>query len=818
MVNFFDQYDPPSETAVAAPPLAGETRNFFDQYDPPPATVASPAVAMPPPIGTDEFGTPIFDTETPEGKQAASDARRGPEKVLEGVTMGILPHIEAAATAMGGVPYSQGLQDARDFTTQTTKDNLIASALSEGAGSLIPALGLFGAATPAVAAAGRAIPYVGSAMARALIGAGLGGASAAGHDIGSGETGSIGSDTVYGAGTGALLSSAGDLAGAGVQAVPNMASGLLQGVRNISTNAGREGVVGQILREAGGGFQNQTAVSPISGLTLRAAQSTGNPGIASLEDAMALQPGIQDGPLGSKVTNGRTPDQSAAIARSLVGSDAGIEPTTLVNQASSRGVSAIQNTNDALSNEENAAWNSMALKGVRLNGPALARSIDQDVTGLPASWRDSIIGSQGKLAPFMTELNELKSDASIQDINSIRSRVLGVVRDVRSGPQPDSVTASAGNKLADSILDRIGQDPAMTGTPSQTTTFPSPPPNNPPTQSPAGITVFRPQPQTPVPITIPGAPPNTAAWNAYAHARDFTRNFNQAKGYNEFDNILHPNNQGNMQGNPEKQFGQFFDMTGGTSSGLERLKGLVDFARQSGLNDNASELEGATGQYLKSAVLKQARAGNGLDATDRPATNLSTLESTANKLAPALSGSIAASVAPDIQAAGNAASLVNRPSVISGGTNSKTYERLKNNDLVSAIIGQSGSSALGAAAGGYGGYKAGEPFGVPASVSIPAGMLAGAAGGRFLGPVAGKAISHIPGASAAITGPSNAIQKQLWQALMDTPSYNRSIATPMISGPSLGQPGIASATTSALARALMNPAARNALPTNGVSP
>lgn len=821
----------------------------------PVAPTATPP-AMPTPIGTDEYGTPIFDQSTDEGKAAGADARRGPEKVLEGATFGMLPQIGAGMSALAGNSdrqpsseiYADTLKNMRDYTAQTSKDNPVASGVLEGGGGLIPTLASFGAAGPLIQGAARAVP-AGGAMARALLSGAFGGANAAGHDVGTGETSALGSDTAKGVGMGALLSGAGDAVGRGVvQPLVNMGSGLYQGIKNVATNAGREGVVGQILREVSGGFPDQAATAPVPGLTLRAAQATGNPGVAALERTMASDPGVQSGVSGDAVKNGYTPNQMDAVRTALVGSDAGIEPSVLTNQASSRGVKAIQDTNDALGGVEKSLWTAPVLKNVQLNGPGIAAGVSQDVAGFPASWRDAVTGPQNKLGSYLNELHELGDNASIPDVNSVRSRLLGVARDAASGPQPDSVTAAAANKMAGSILDRMGSDPGITGTAPSTKFFMTEPMQMTHVEVPDPVTIRATAPaansnvsggdagiptlqsggipspnqfaithpiavsnQVPTPIHIrassdAGSAANPDAWNAYQTARDFTRGFNNAKGYDEFNNILHPNSQGNMQGNPEKQFGQFFDTTGGTTAGLERLKGLVDFARQSGLEPNAREMEGATGQYLKAAILRQARAGNGLDMIGQPATNPATLASTANKLAPALNATPASSaVAPDVQAAGNAAELLNRPSTLRGDTNSTTYEKLRNHDLVSAIVGQSGSSALGAAAGGYAGYRAGEPLDVPARVSVPLGMLAGATGGRFLGPAIGRAVSHIPLVSSAVTGPSNAIQHQLWESLADLPSYQRAIATPMLTGPGVGQPGMASTATRGLARALLEP-------------
>lgn len=707
-------------------------------------------------IGVDMSGMPVW--ENPEDQKMQADTNlRGLEKVGEGASLGLFPYASAAARMLAGTPFSQGLKEARDYTAQTSKDQPLFSAIGEGVGGIIPTVATFGAAGPVAAAARAAvpgIPYV-APLARAILSApaariaaatGLGAANSAGHDIGSGQTDTLAADTARGAGIGGLMQGAGEVAGPLLQAVPNAAQSLMAGGRNIFTNAGQQGVVGQVLREAGGDFPNQAATSPIPGLALRVPQATGNPGLASLESTLASEPGMQRGDLGDFVTNNRTPNQVSALAHAMVGSDAGIEPSVLTNQASARGTEAIQNLDEGLRGVQRNLWQDPAMQGIRLNSPAIAAGVQQDVAQLPASWRNAVTGPQNRLGAYMDELNELGPNASINDINSVISRLRAAGRAAGSGPQPDAVTAAAANHMANSVLDRIGADPAMIGSP--------------------------------------------AASNAYQTARTFTREFNGAKGFNEFNNILHPNSQGNMQGNPERQFGQFFDTSGGTDAGLQRLQGLSTFARQAGLGQHADELEGAARQYLGAAVMKQARAGNGLNAIGQPQTNLATLASTANKIAPALNATpMTAPMVGDVQAAGNAAELLNRPSIMRGGTNSTTYERLKQNDLVNAILGQSATSGLGALAGGYAGYRY-APEGVPAYVSVPGGAMAGAMLGSRAGPAVGSMISHTPVLRSIGAGTSEGIRRQVLEALSNMPAYNQAVATPMLTGPALSQPGM----------------------------
>lgn len=785
-----------------APPAVANADPFGAAGFTPNAT-ATPAVSapMPTPAGFDEFGTPFFDSNTAEGKAANREVRQIPLKAAEGATLGLLPHVLAGAGALGGVPYREGLQHAREDLTQANQDQPIASALSEGAGSLLPTMLGYRAAAPAIEAASTYAPRVGGFLARTLLGGALGGVSTAGHDIGAGTTDTIGSDVAHGAGTGAALSGASELLGRAIlQPITNMGASLYQGGKNIYSGAGKQGVVGQILREASGDFTNDAARSPIPGITLNAAQATGNPGVAALTNTMAPDMAGTVRTPGQMVQGGKTPDQVSALARAIVPGYAGEEPQTLVNAAGSRGTQSIINLNDALRGTERSLWGAPALQSAALNGPGIAAGVAQDVAQYPASFRDAITGPQAPLGAYIRELHELGPNASIADINSVRSRLLGAARSAASGPRPDAVTAAAANRMASHIVDRMGVDPAIAGIPSVLT---------PPVTE---LHAIPGEPGVTVPVQIGSSattatPPNPAALTAYQTARDFTRQFNQAKGYNEFNAILHPNSQGNMQGNPEKQFGQFFDLSGGTGAGLDRLSGLTRFARDSGHNIPANEVEAAARDYVRAATLKAARGGGQLTAAGDPIINPATVAKVANTISPAIGqSSMTSPLAPAMRDIGDTAQLLNRPATLRGDMNSTTYEKLRANDLVSAIVGQSGSSALGAALGGYGGYRTGEALDRPAWQSVPIGMALGATLGNRAGPLMGKAIASTPILRGMVSGPSSDIQRRLAVALSSLPEYQAALRTPMQGGPRVMQPGLTSDITSALGRALIAPA------------
>ena len=697
-------------------------------------------------------GRPIYDESTPEGSAAAhamqNTETRMLEKVGEGATLGLLPYGVAAAKRVAGTPWDQGLKEAQNYTAQTSSDYPDASAVAEGVGSMLPLARIYSFAKPAVEAAARVAPRVGGYLANTILGAGVGGASSAGHDIGMGQTDNLGHDIATGLALGGGLSAIAPVIGRGLQAIPNMARGLYTGLKNIYGTSGQEGIAGNVLREFSGNFANGTATPPIPGLALRTAQSTGNPGLMALEDALGpTQSGTAVAP-GQQVIKGTTPDQRMTLAQALLPGYAGEEPAILLNGASANGVNALGKVNAALKDIGQQKWNDPALASVQFNGPRIASNVSQDIAGMPASWRNEVTGPQGTLGPFINELHELGPNASIADINSIRSRLLTAARDAASGPSPNSVKAAAANAMADNIITHMGTDPGF----------------------------------------------NPVAMKAYQDARDFTRGYHKATGYNEFDSVFHPNGSGNMQGNDEKLFGRFFDTNNGTGAGLERLGGLANFARTHGANDVADNLEQAMQNYHRTSILNAARTGGQVDAAGNPIINPAAMSKAVDVNMPAVVNSpvqLSPGVAPiahELSNVGTAAGFLNRPAAVTGARGSATFDRLKSNDLVSAILGQSGSSALGAGLGGYEAYQNG-PESISPFVRIPLGMVAGAAASHLVGPLAGKAINAFPMTRALTSGPATAIEKKLAGALADPQEYNRLMQVLMPEGPDMLAPG-----------------------------
>jgi hypothetical protein len=741
-----------------------------------------PDEALPPTSVDPESGAIFFTPRTEAEQKAANDfyagQTRGAEKVGEGATGGMLPFGIAALRSATGVPFGQALQDARDYTKAS--DDLPASDALEAAGSFLPTAKVVTAARPLVAGARAMMPRAGEFLANALLGSGIGAATTAGHDIGRGDTGNLARDTGVSALLGGALSSAAPLIAKAVQAPLNIGQSLYTGARNIWTDAGQNGIAGTILREASGQFPNDAAATNVPNLSLRTAQVTGNPGIASLEATLAPNPGgIATNEL-DYVQNGRTPRQISTLAQSLVPGYRGEEPQILLNQISTRGIGAINAINNDLSDVGRGLWQDPALGRIRLDGPSIANAVAADVKKLPASFRNEITGPQSSLAPFLDEIDELPPSASIADLNSIRSRLLGVARDAGSGANPNSVRRAAASGLADSLLSNMSNDVAFAGRPSAVV--------------PGGISQNIGPDGTVTPVHVPAQltpaiPADPEALAAYQAARDFTRTHNMLTGYNEFNSILRPNRAGNIQGNAESQFGQFFDPTQGTAAGAQRLNDLAEFARTHGLNGQADDLENASRDYLRASILARSRAGAGVNAAGDPIISPASIAKLTDITQPtAASVPMLNPIATSLRDAGDAAGLLNRPSTLRGDTNSTTFEKLRNNELISAVLGQSGSSALGGALGAYGGYKA-TPEGVSPLAGALAGGAAGVVGGSRIGPTVARALAHTPPVRLLMGGQNKAVESLLGQALADPEVYNRLMNSYMAVGPSLNAPG-----------------------------
>ena len=796
-----DTFDP---FAAAGFRQADAPARMSDPFDPfAAAGFAAPAQAPAPPRPKVLFvapnGRPIFDDPALNAKIDDNNLRMG-EKMAEGATFGMFPHIVAAVRSLGGTPYSQALQEARDYTKQTSEENPALATAGEVGGSLASTTGLANVLTRAAAkvfpSVGRYIMASGDpgtkltrrVLEGAATGAGVGGAVAAGNNIGQAGGVNFFQDTAHGAGMGAGLGAGVPLIGAGLQAFGNIGRGAFNAARNALSDQGRDAVAGQIVREAAGDFAATPAVSPIPGLALRPAQATGNPGLASLERTIG-SPTAQSGE--DVVQMGVTPRQTLAVLDTLVGpGNAAANPNTLLNASSQKGVGTIRAIDAALKGRADELWNDPVLENVVFHGPTLAQGVAKTVSQLPASWRDAVIGPQAPLKAFLREIEELGPNATIKDINSVRSRILEAERDALSGAKPDRVTGTAAGKLADALLDQMDRSPTFAGTTTAAFT---------PSMLASGATA---------PTNVVVQPPNTAARDAYQRARDFTRVYRTTRGYPEFDPIFRRNYAGNIVGNDEALFSKFFDTRAGTSAGAQRLQDLIDLAEQSGYPNLAKQLGEQMQTHVRSMVNSAGR-GAVEDAAGRLRPNVSDLAYTGETMLPTVGNTPAlASLKPDLEAVTAASRLLGRPMATRSEFGSPTYDKLRNEQLISAILGQSGSSALGALGGGAAGYYY-APKDLPPEGKL-AMTLGGAIGGGALGKTYGGNLTKIPGMKYLTNKVNQSaledIKRRIATGLASDADYQALLAAKSYSMPNIGDEGAVSRLSDVLARRGVGPA------------
>jgi len=806
MAQPFDPFAAAGFGGASAPPPQAEPEGMSAPFDPfgaagfaqvapdaPTQTVAKPP--RPKVLAVMPDGRPIFDDPALNNKITENNLRIG-EKMGEGATFGLLPHIVAGVRSLFGTPYQQGLAEARKFTNDTSEEMPGVSMAAEAMGGLAPG-GLIGKAAQ-FGTAGR-VPALAEKAARgAAMGGAFGAANTAGHNVGMGTMDNFAPDLKTAFLVNAGLGGGIPIVGAGLQAGANTGRALVNAFRNAATEGGRGAVAGQILKETMGDFTGTPATSPIPGVTLRPAQATGNPGLASLERTL--------GPAGATtaedvVQNGMTPRQTGALIEHLVGPDnAARTPTAIVNEASQRGVGTIRALDAALGGRERELWQDPALANVTFHGPTMAQGVARSVAQLPASWRDAITGPNATLGSFLKELGELGPNATIQEVNSVRSRILAAARDAAAGANPDSVKAQAARSMADAVINQMEQAPAFAAAAQPATTRVVWEPS-------ASIEHFGPARRV---VDVPATPSGDAAREAYQRARDFTRQYNTTLGFPEFDPIFTRNYAGNITGNDEAIFGRFFDPRAGTSAGASRLQDLIDFATANGNPNLANQLSGDMQQYLRALVAARGRASTAVDAAGRPAVNVRDLAAAGENLGPVVEKTPAlAPAASDLTTAVQTARLLGRPSSVRSDTGSPTYDKLKNDQLIAAILGQSGSSALGMLGGGAAGYRYTPDDAGPLTTAAMTG--GGALAGALLGRTFGGKLTSLPLANKVtnwVNEPARKeIEKLLAGGLGSEAELQRLLSLRPHQMPNLSDPGAVSNLADIIARQSLSPSA-----------
>jgi hypothetical protein len=302
---------------------------------------ASKPPPMPVPIGTDDLGRPIFNMATSEGAKAnatiADMTGRITEKTAEGATMGTLPLMVGGVAASGAMPTlddygrpvagsptgadaaavgKQATDAQRAYTAETTKMAPAASMIAEGAGALLPTMLTFGAVNPMETALAKGgmwlgkeavkdgvtsmVPRLTTQMAtNAGVGGVLGATDSALHDVGSGNTGNIGWDSLVGGGVGLGLGVAAPPIGAGVQ-------WLWDGAKWVRNLAGSKGFTPTTSYPTAGGNADYMAPSG----SVRATPQQLDAAVGKIEGAVTPEVGTV-----SSLTNPQTPQM---VAKSIL--------------------------------------------------------------------------------------------------------------------------------------------------------------------------------------------------------------------------------------------------------------------------------------------------------------------------------------------------------------------------------------------------------------------------------------------------------------------------------------------------------------------
>lgn len=682
------------------------------------------------------------------GAALASGVRHGISgnlgNYLDAYTMGPMHYLMGREPTMSA-GIDRALREAKGQDVQLAQEHPVANTVGTIAGSA--ALGGLAAGPTAWRGAATGGGRVLEAARYLAANAGLGAA-----------TGALEGDTLADRGRNAALGGAIGATGSvvvpavvgGAQAAWNAGKAGVNAVRQLATTEGRQGVAGQILREASEGQGGVPATSAITGL--RPAQATGNRGIANLERTLA-PPGV---------TNGMTSGQVDDVLRALPGYAEGAT-TDLLAQNSRAGVSAVRQAAQVLDDHASRLWQDPVLSSVRLDGTAVKKAAHGVIDNMPASWRAAFDSAEGApLAAFRKEISELPANPTIKDVNAIVSRLRKQARSAGSGPNPDAVVEGAANSAAEGLLDAMRSNPSIAGQPANS--------GRPIVGAHSGKPFYDANGIPLVSGETFGKTPRPEVISAFDAARNATRTQHELLGYNEFNNILNPNGQGNVQADASQAFARFF--TGDGGEGATRLSNVA--MRLRGLDTPEAR---AAADALEAAAKNQvglsiAHAGRPVGLPGETKASMGAIQREAQSAAPWLARNpMLRDVAPQVQEVGDTAAALMRPARSRGDTNSTTFEKLQTNQLINAIIGQSGASGLAAPAGAYAAYQWG-PESVPAPARIAGGFAAGALAGRYAGPWAINALAARPGLRGVQQGIGDAVRTELERGLSDPAIYS----------------------------------------------
>lgn len=699
------------------------------------------------------------------GASLASGVRHGISgnlgNYLDAYTMGPMHYLMGREPTMGA-GIDRALREAKGQDAQLAQEHPVANTVGTIAGSA--ALGGLAAGPTAwrgAASGGARLLEAGRYLAA---NAGLGAA-----------TGALEGDTLAERGRNAALGGAIGAAGAavvpavvgGTQALYNTGKGLVNTGRQVFTEPGRQGIAGQVLRDATGGqVLPEVATAPIPGLVPTASQATQNPQIAAIANVL-------------KVDENALPGQTQALAQALIGKPGG-NPEALVNAASSQGTEALGAARDAMASRGRALWTTEEL------ARPLGVSRDELVAAANNAVPNASVEVQGEIN---RALREVADNPTIQQANQLRSALLELKRtgEASSEVSGKRIAQEAG-AAADAVLAQIEGSPTLAGRAANTGV---------PRVSPTTGNQFYRADGTPL---IDGAqhaiPPDPAAQAAYTSARAYTREQAQltqqlGKRYPQVAALM----RGDETVNPDRVFKSLFDMHGGSGTGPQRVQELQDFLYRIGTpeaNAAADQLAHAAQRFVRNAIYDQGRRGSGLNVNGQEILNPETMAEAirvARQWVP--KNQMTAPIAGDLDRVEQAANLVASPNRMRGFNNSATYERGNTKQLIENLIAQHGGQAVLAPLGAVAGYQYG-PTGNPVLDAA-----AGAAAASMLGPRASSFAGGRLLASATGSGVTRGVEAQLAEALMNYRALHKAMSTPLYDiPPALRQ--------SLLSRALMD--------------
>jgi hypothetical protein len=671
--------------------------------------------------------------------------------VSRGIWGNLAPYVEAASLPSMVTNLAQGrtpMQAARE-TAQNDKalaaKNPVSNIAGTLAGSVVPAA----AAVPLTAwrTAAGAGPKALEAARYLAANAGLGAAT------GATEGDSIKdrlSNALMGAGIGAAGAVAVPAVVGGVQGLYNAGKAGLNTLRQLGTQSGREGIAGQVLRDATGApMLPEVQTPPIPGLTYNAAQATQNPTVASMADTLG-------------VANQTLPAQTEALAKTLIGGT-DRAPDALLNRASAQGTDALASARDAMIARGKQLWLQPDLQmPLGITKDELVTSARAAYPNAPPAFGHAINAAAAELAdaPTIREANRFRSSLITQ------ARKAGASLDLNA-----TYAANAMNAGGKAALETIEGSPTLAGRAAT----PDVPYLNAQGQPMGGMP------------RIAGTPEivaNPQAQSAYAGARAYT---NERAGLLEQLGKRYPQVRDLMRGdetvNPDKVFRGLFDMDGGSGTGPQRMQELQDFLYRIGTpeaNAAADKLAHAAQRFVRTAIYDKARTGSGVNVEGREILN-------PERMAEAIRAArgwvprndLTKPIAGELDNIEQAANVIASPGRMRERVGSQTFERANMQDMIRQLVAQNGGQALTVPLGAYAGYEYGP---LPGGGVVNA--AAGAAAGSLVGRRGGGALARMVPNSVA-TPLTRDVEEKLAAALMDYPALKKAMETRMLDIPKL---------------------------------